>query len=52
MLARRYLSNLPIRGEVTGLELDKTKVDQINRRRSCIKHIVSKTIGEVLKAGD
>jgi UDP-N-acetyl-D-glucosamine dehydrogenase len=35
---------------VTGLDIDKTKVDQINRGRSYIKHIVPKTIGEVLRA--
>src|SRR5205823_5783968 len=36
--------------EVTGLDVDRAKVDQVNRGRSYIKHIAAKTIGEVLKA--
>ena len=36
--------------KVTGLDIDKSKVDQVNRGRSYIKHIAPKTIGEVLKA--
>ena len=36
--------------EVIGLDVDQTKVDQVNRGRSYIKHIAAKTIGEVLKA--
>src|SRR5437762_9628990 len=36
--------------EVTGLDVDRAKVDQINRGRSYIKHIAAKTISEVLKA--
>ena len=36
--------------EVIGLDVDRAKVDQVNRGRSYIKHIAAKTIGEVLKA--
>jgi UDP-N-acetyl-D-glucosamine dehydrogenase len=36
---------------VIGLDIDKTKVDAINRSESYIKHIESKTIAEVLKEG-
>ena len=36
--------------EVVGLDIDKNKVEQVNRGRSYIKHIAAKTIGEVLKA--
>ena len=36
--------------EVIGLDVDQTKVDQVNRGRSYIKHIAAKSIGEVLKA--
>src|SRR5258707_11777287 len=36
--------------EVVGLDIDKDKVDQVNRGRSYIKHIAGKTIAEVLKA--
>ena len=36
--------------EVTGLDVDRAKVDQVNRGRSYIKHIAAKTISEVLKA--
>jgi UDP-N-acetyl-D-glucosamine dehydrogenase len=36
--------------EVIGLDVDRAKVDQINRGRSYIKHIAAKTISEVLKA--
>src|SRR5437016_11928526 len=36
--------------EVTGLDIDRVKVNQVNRGRSYIKHIAAKTIGEVLKA--
>ena len=36
--------------EVIGLDVDRVKVDQVNRGRSCIKHIAAKTISEVLKA--
>jgi UDP-N-acetyl-D-glucosamine dehydrogenase len=35
--------------KVIGLDIDKTKVDQVNHGRSYIKHIAAKTIGEVLK---
>src|SRR5437016_10459588 len=35
--------------EVTGLDVDRAKVDQVNRGRSYIKHIAAKTISEVLK---
>src|SRR5438067_11130079 len=35
--------------KVTGLDIDQSKVDQINRGRSYIKHIAAKTISEVLK---
>ncbi|PYK87931.1 MAG: nucleotide sugar dehydrogenase [Verrucomicrobia bacterium] len=37
-------------GEVIGLDVDRAKVDQVNRGRSYIKHIAAKTISEVLKA--
>src|SRR5438094_1593403 len=36
--------------EVIGLDVDRAKVDQVNRGRSYIKHIAAKTISEVLKA--
>jgi len=36
--------------EVIGLDVDRMKVDQVNRGRSYIKHIAAKTISEVLKA--
>src|SRR5438093_2995826 len=36
--------------KVTGLDIDRSKVDQVNRGRSYIKHIAAKTISEVLKA--
>src|SRR5213080_418258 len=36
--------------KVTGLDIDQSKVDQVNRGRSYIKHIAAKTISEVLKA--
>jgi UDP-N-acetyl-D-glucosamine dehydrogenase len=36
--------------DVTGLDVDRTKVDQVNCGRSYIKHIAAKTISEVLKA--
>jgi len=36
--------------EVIGLDVDRVKVDQVNRGRSYIKHIAAKTISEVLKA--
>ena len=36
--------------EVVGLDVDENKVQQVNRGRSYIKHVASKTIGEVLKA--
>src|SRR5438270_2019029 len=36
--------------EVIGLDIDRSKVDQVNRGRSYIKHIAAKTISEVLKA--
>src|SRR5947199_4050714 len=36
--------------EVIGLDIDRAKVDQVNRGRSYIKHIAAKTISEVLKA--
>src|SRR5438552_1933127 len=35
--------------EVIGLDIDRSKVDQVNRGRSYIKHIAAKTISEVLK---
>src|SRR5437660_7839426 len=35
---------------VIGLDVDRAKVDQVNRGRSYIKHIAAKTISEVLKA--
>src|SRR6476660_8261556 len=36
--------------EVVGLDIDRAKVDQVNRGRSYIKHIAAKTISQVLKA--
>src|SRR5438309_722431 len=36
--------------EVIGLDVDRAKVDQVNRGRSYIKHIAAKTISEVVKA--
>ena len=36
--------------DVIGLDVDRAKVDQVNRGRSYIKHIAAKTISEVLKA--
>jgi UDP-N-acetyl-D-glucosamine dehydrogenase len=36
--------------EVIGLDVDRAKVNQVNRGRSYIKHIAAKTISEVLKA--
>src|SRR4030095_10418810 len=36
--------------KVIGLDVDRSKVDQVNRGRSYIKHIAGKTINEVLKA--
>ena len=35
---------------VIGLDIDQNKVDQVNRGRSYIKHIATKTISDVLKA--
>src|SRR5436305_4246926 len=35
--------------KVTGLDIDQSKVDQVNCGRSYIKHIAAKTISEVLK---
>ena len=37
-------------GKVTGLDIDQSKVDQVNHGRSYIKHIAAKTVSEVLKA--
>ena len=36
--------------KVTGLDIDQSKIDQVNRGRSYIKHIASKTVSEVLRA--
>ncbi len=36
---------------VTGLDVDKTKVDLINKGQSYIKHIAAETIAEVVKMG-
>jgi UDP-N-acetyl-D-glucosamine dehydrogenase len=36
--------------KVTGLDIDQSKADQVNRERSYIKHIAAKTVSEVLKA--
>ncbi|PYK66065.1 MAG: hypothetical protein DME45_13315 [Verrucomicrobia bacterium] len=38
------------RARVGVLDIDKTKVDQITRGRSYIKHFAPKSIGEVLRA--
>src|SRR6266704_4456532 len=36
--------------KVTGMDIDQSKVDQVNHGRSYIKHIAAKTISAVLKA--